>query len=117
MPRRKRISKRRRQLTLAHDLMLSLGPPPGESPPEPGSAEWEALHACWEQHRYDEDGPDRYGESSWGYLAFELGDVEAALAANPLEPQLHARTDLSNELPRFPVGGRSVKRKGALAGN
>jgi hypothetical protein len=86
MPRRKRVSKRRDELTLARDLMLSLGPRPGEPPPEPGSAEWEVLRSCWEQHRYDADGRARYGESSWGYLAFEQGDVEAALAANPLVP-------------------------------
>ena len=60
--------------------MLSLGPPPTGPRPEPGSEEWEALHACWDANR------DRYGEDSWGYLAFELGDVEAALAANPLVP-------------------------------
>jgi hypothetical protein len=91
MPRRKRTNKRRDLLTLSRDLMLSLGPQPhlpGKPPkcPEPGSAEWQALHACWKRHRYDEDGRDRYGESSWGHLAFELGDVEAALAANPLVP-------------------------------
>ncbi len=50
-----------------------------------GSEEWELRH-CWERYRYDEDGRDRYGETSWGYLAFELGDVEAALRANSLEP-------------------------------
>jgi hypothetical protein len=86
MPRRKRINKRRDLLTLERDLMLSIGPRPGDPRPEPGSGEWQALQACWTQHRYDEDGRDRYGESSWGYLAFELGDVEAALAANPLVP-------------------------------
>jgi hypothetical protein len=86
MPRRKRTDKRRHQLTLARDLMLSLGPPPGEPPPEPGSAEWEVLRWCWEHHRYDAEGRARYSEESWGYLAFELGDVEAALAANPLVP-------------------------------
>ena len=90
MPRRKHINKRRDQLTLERDMMLSLGPIPGpasaRSCPEPGSEEWEALRACWEQHRYDQEGRDRYGEDSWGYLAFELGDVEAALKANPLVP-------------------------------
>ena len=86
MPRRRRRSKRRDLLTLERDLMLSLGPDPGGPRPQPGSEEWETLRACWEQHRYDEDGSDRYSESSWGYLAFELGDIEAALAANPLVP-------------------------------
>jgi hypothetical protein len=86
MPPRKRRSKRRDLLTLERDLMLSIGPHPGGPRPEPGSAEWEALRMCWEQHRYGEDGHERYGESSWGYLAFELGDIQAALAANPLVP-------------------------------
>lgn len=86
MPRRKRTDKRRDLLTLERDMMLALGPRPGEPRPEPGSAEWEALRACWEQDQYDEHGRDRYGPGSWGYLAFELGDVEAALAANPLIP-------------------------------
>jgi hypothetical protein len=66
--------------------MLLLGPKPGGPRPEPGSEEWETLRACWDQHRYDEDGRDRYGESSWGFIAFELGDVEAAVKANPLVP-------------------------------
>jgi hypothetical protein len=69
VPRRKRINKRRDQLTLERDLMLSLGPLPGSRSrrpcPEPGSEEWETLRACWRQHRYDDDGCDRYGESSW----------------------------------------------------
>ena len=69
--------------------MLSIGPRPVGPRPEPGSAEWQALHACWEQHLYDGDGHDRYGESSWGYLAFEVGDIQAALAANPLVPVDH----------------------------
>lgn len=86
MPRRRRRNKRRDLLTLERDLMLSIGPRPGDPRPEPGSAEWQALHDCWERHRYDEDGRDRYGESSWGHLAFEQGDVEAAMRANPLEP-------------------------------
>lgn len=79
MPRRRRINKRRDQLTLQRDMLLLLGPIPGRPAPKPGSEEWEALRGCYEQH------PNRYGESSWGYLAFEQGDVEAALA-NPLKP-------------------------------
>jgi hypothetical protein len=86
VPRRKRLTKRRDQLTLERDLLLLLGPNPRGPRPEPGSEEWEALHGCWEQHRYDQEGRDRYGEDSWGYLAFELGDVEAAVKANPLVP-------------------------------
>jgi hypothetical protein len=86
VPRRRRRNKRRDLLTLERDLMLSLGPHPGGPRPEPGSAEWQALHACWEQHRYDEDGRERYGERSWGWIAFEVGDVEAAVNANPLVP-------------------------------
>jgi hypothetical protein len=80
VPRRKRASKRRNELTLERDLLLSLGPAPGKPRPQPGREEWEALHACWEANR------DRYGEGDWGYLAFDLGDVEAALNANPLVP-------------------------------
>jgi hypothetical protein len=52
VPRRKRLTKRRDQLTLERDLLLLLGPNPRGPRPEPGSEEWEALHACWEQHRY-----------------------------------------------------------------
>jgi hypothetical protein len=61
-------------------MLLLLGPTPGRPCPEPGSEEWGALRACWEAHR------DRYSETSWGWLAFELGDVEAALQANELVP-------------------------------
>ena len=85
MPRRKRINKRRDLLTLERDLMLSIGPRPGEPRPKPGSAEWEALRVCWEQHRY-RHSDDGYGPGTWGWLAFEEGDVEAALTANPLIP-------------------------------
>jgi hypothetical protein len=80
VPRRRRIDKRRDLLTLQRDMLLSLGPIPGRPPPKPGSEEWEALRACWQAHR------DRYSEDTWGYLAFELGDVEAALRANELVP-------------------------------
>jgi hypothetical protein len=80
VPRRKRINKRRDQLTLQRDMLLLLGPNPRQPCPEPGDEEWEALRACWEAHR------DRYSEDSWGYLAFELGDVEGALRANELVP-------------------------------
>ncbi len=87
MPRRRRTAKRRELLTLERDLLLTIGPGPilpgsvSRRPcPEPGSEEWELLRACFEANR------DRYSESSWGYLAFELGDVEAALRANALVP-------------------------------
>jgi hypothetical protein len=60
--------------------MLAIGPDPRRLCPEPGSQEWEALRACWHAHR------DRYDESNWGYIAFELGDVERALEANSLVP-------------------------------
>jgi hypothetical protein len=86
VPRRRRRNKRRDLLTLERDLMLSIGPRPGGPRPQPGSAEWDALHVCWERHRYDADGRDRYGESSWGYLAFVVGDIEGVLKANPLVP-------------------------------
>jgi hypothetical protein len=86
VPRRRRRNKRRDLLTLKRDLMLSIGPHPGGPRPQPGSEEWEALRACWEQHRYDDDGRDRYREGSWGWIAFEVGDVEGALKANPLVP-------------------------------
>ena len=81
MPRRKRTDKRRDLLTLQRELMLTLGPLPGEPPPEPGSEEWEALRACFERHRY-RDGEDFYGEGSWGHAAFVEGNVRA----NPLVP-------------------------------
>jgi hypothetical protein len=81
MPRRRRRNKRRDQLTLPRHLMLSLGPRPGEPPPERGSEEWETLRACFEQHRY-RDGEDFYPPGSWGHSAFELGHVRA----NPLVP-------------------------------
>jgi hypothetical protein len=80
------VNKRRDLLALDRDMMLEIGTipaPPGvvsrRPCPEPGSEEWQALRACWEAHR------DRYGESTWGYLAFEL-DVEAALRAKALVP-------------------------------
>jgi hypothetical protein len=79
MPRRRRHRKRRRRLTLARDLLLHLGPPPGEPPPEPGSEEWEALRACFDQYRHH-DGEDRYGAGTWGHAAF----VEGRVWANPL---------------------------------
>jgi hypothetical protein len=90
MPRRLRISKRRDQLTLSRDLILGIGPIPGpRSPrpcPEPGSSEWELLRELFEQHRYYSDGEERYGPGTWGYLAFELGDIAAALRVGALIP-------------------------------
>ncbi len=84
MPRRPRTNKRRDLLSLDRDMMLFLGPilgPASTRPcPEPGSEEWEALRGCWEQH------PGRWGADSWGWIAFELGDIEAAVRANPLTP-------------------------------
>jgi hypothetical protein len=84
MPRRKRATKRRDDLTLERELLLTLGPMTGRSCPEPGSEEWEALHACWTGNR------DRLGtrciEETWGYRVFELGDVEGGLRANALVP-------------------------------
>ena len=74
MPRRKRVNKRRDLLTLERDLMLSIGPRPGQQPPEPGSEEWEALRACFEQHRYG-DGEDFYPPGTWGFSAFVEGVV------------------------------------------
>jgi hypothetical protein len=80
MPRRRRTDKRRRHLTLQRDVVLTVGPWPAGPRPEPGDAEWEALRGCFEAD------PDRWPEGTWGHLAFGLGDVEAAVAANPLIP-------------------------------
>jgi hypothetical protein len=82
MPRRKRIAKRRNLLTLERDLMLSLGPRPGEPAPAPGDPELEALRHCFEKYRYGEDGRDRYGPGTWGHRAF----VEGVVETNPLIP-------------------------------
>jgi hypothetical protein len=80
VPRRRRRNKRRDLLTLKRDLMLSIGPHPGE--PAPGDPELEALRHCFEKYRYDEDGRDRYGPGTWGHRAF----VEGVVETNPLIP-------------------------------
>ena len=56
MPRRNASTSAAIELTLKRDMLLLLGPNPGRPCPEPESEEWEVLRACWEQHRYDEDG-------------------------------------------------------------
>jgi hypothetical protein len=113
--RRRRVDKRRPLLTLDRDMMLVLGPHPVRARrpcPEPGSEEWGALRACWERYRYGDDGEDRYGEGSWGYLAFELGDVEAAgpLAGSPPRTpssSVASAIDASAQAPPFTRGCRT----------
>lgn len=91
MPTRPRRPRRpRNELTLDRDLMLSLGPIPGPNStrpcPEPGSAEWEALRACFWKANQADPRSERYGPESWGHIAFAVGDEEAALTVNPLIP-------------------------------
>ena len=81
MPRRKRLNKRRAPAHSSRETCCwRWGRLPGGACPQPGSEEWEALRACWEANR------DRYGHESWGFLAFELGDIEGVLKANALVP-------------------------------
>ena len=74
MPRRKRESKRRDELTLERDLLLTLGPRPRQPLPKPGDDEWEALRACWFAHR-DRLVGNGTPEQTWGYWVFELGEA------------------------------------------
>jgi hypothetical protein len=72
MPRRRRTSKRRDELTLDWMIALTLGPPPGRGEPD------EALEDAYRLHRarlLDSYPPDR---RPWAFWAFEP-DVPAEL--------------------------------------
>ena len=72
MPRRRRINKRRNELTLGPWLTLTIGPIPGHGP-EPGSEEMNRLRALYFEHRARLVSEGL--EDTWGYRVFELGEA------------------------------------------
>ena len=89
MPRRKRESKRRHELTIERNLLLTIGPTPvlpgqwSDQLPRPGSDRHEALRACWFANRESlicDEPPER----NWGYRVFELGHPYVAPELEPV---------------------------------
>lgn len=94
MPRRKRASKRREELTLERHLLLTLGavigPGPDRPYPTPGTDEWEALRVCWHANRnYFAANAAAGVETYWGYRVFEAGDdpEAASIKLTPVESE------------------------------